>query len=74
MPKSTNKQEILNRLYADAVVHWNIDSIESLDPVVKTLIQGLASDIFYINNELENMKDCIHKKPVTYTTLKMPTN
>lgn len=56
MPKSTNKQEILNRLYADAVVHWNIDSIESLDPVVKTLIQGLASEIFYITNELENMK------------------
>lgn len=56
MHKSTNKQEILNRLYADAVTYWNIDSIESLDPVVKTLIQGLASEIFHISNELENMK------------------
>ncbi len=56
MGKSTNKQEILNRLYADAVTYWNIDSIESLDPAIKALIQGLASEIFHITNELENMK------------------
>ena len=56
MSKSINKQEILNRLYAHAVAYWGIDDLENLDPVIKSLIQGLASELFTVSNELENMK------------------
>ena len=56
MSKSTNKLEILDKLYAYAVSHWNIESLDSLDPIIKILIQGLASELFTVSNELENMK------------------
>ena len=54
--KSASKEDILNRMYAHAVRFWNVSSVESLDPGIQYLIQGLSSELFQLSNELENIK------------------
>ncbi len=54
--KSVNKEDILKRMYDHAVRFWNISSVDALDPAIQMLIQGIASEIYDVHNNLENIK------------------
>lgn len=45
------KEEIKDRMYKNAANFWGIRNIDSLDPLVKLLIEAFASEIYRISNE-----------------------
>jgi hypothetical protein len=56
MPENRNtKEDILQQLYNNVAVLWGVHDVENLDPLVKILIQGLASLISDIHGELREM-------------------
>lgn len=57
--KSSSKEEILNRMYSHAAVFWGVENVESLDPGIRYLIQSLASELFRLSNEMENIRERI---------------
>ena len=49
------KENIKDRMFKNAANLWGIRSVEDLDPVVKLLVESLASEIYKISNELNNI-------------------
>ncbi|MCL1932627.1 MAG: type VI secretion system baseplate subunit TssF [Candidatus Azobacteroides sp.] len=52
---TNSKETILQRLYNHAASLWNIQSIEDLDPIVKIMMEGLASNLYDLINEIEEI-------------------
>ncbi|MDR2914092.1 MAG: hypothetical protein LBV74_04565 [Tannerella sp.] len=50
------KENIKDRMYKNAANLWGIRNIDDLDPVVKLLVESLASEIYKISNELNNIE------------------
>lgn len=50
------KENIKDRMYKNAANQWGIRNIDDLDPVVKLLVESLASEIYKISNELNNIE------------------
>jgi hypothetical protein len=50
------KENIKDRMFKNAASLWGIRSVDDLDPVVKLLIESLASEIYKISNELNNIE------------------
>ena len=50
------KENIKDRMFKNAANLWGIRSVEDLDPIVKLLIESLASEIYKISNELNNIE------------------
>ena len=53
--QKNTKEAVLQRLYNQAVSFWGVDSIEELDPLAQLLMQGLASLIYDVHNEIEDI-------------------
>ena len=49
------KQDILQRLYNHAVTFWGVQAIEDLDPLIQLLMQGFASLVYDVHNEIEDI-------------------
>nr|WP_044654322.1 type VI secretion system baseplate subunit TssF [Bacteroides acidifaciens] len=49
-----SKENIINRMYKHAMGYLGIKKIENLDPLIKLLLEGLASELFSIAQEMEN--------------------
>lgn len=49
-----SKENIINRMYKHAMGYLGIKKIENLDPLIKLLLEGLASELFSIAQEIEN--------------------
>jgi hypothetical protein len=52
------KESIRNRMFRRAATLWNV-RVDSLDPVVKLLIEALASEVFKLGGEIESMESRI---------------
>jgi len=50
-----SKEAILQRLIRNASATWNLQSAEDLDPLVKMLMEALASQLFDLTNEIEEL-------------------
>ncbi|QIU94857.1 type VI secretion system baseplate subunit TssF [Bacteroides faecium] len=48
-----SKENIINRMYKHAMSYLGIKKIENLDPLIKLLLEGLASELFSISQEIE---------------------
>jgi len=51
-----NKEIIKHRMYKNAARLWDVKSIENLDPLVKLLIEALASEIYKLSTEINNIE------------------
>ncbi len=54
--KIYSKENIKDRMYKNAANFWGINNIENLDPVVKLLIESLASEIYKLSYEINNIE------------------
>jgi hypothetical protein len=50
------KEIIKSRMFKSATSIWGVRNIDSFDPLVKLLIESLASEINKLSNELENIE------------------
>jgi len=41
-----SKEAILQRLYNHAASFWGIQSVDELDPAIKLMMEGLASNLY----------------------------
>ncbi len=51
-----HKENIKDRMYKNATNFWGISNVENLDPLVKLLIESLASEIYRLSNEINNVE------------------
>lgn len=56
------KDNIKNRMFSRMAALWDIRSIDNLDPVVKLLVESLASEIFKLTGEMDNIEGRIVEK------------
>lgn len=49
-----SKDSIRQRMYQQAALFWNVSSVEELDPIVLLLIESLCSEIYTIEQELQD--------------------
>lgn len=49
-----SKDSIRQRMYQQAALFWNVGSVEELDPIVLLLIESLCSEIYTIEQELQD--------------------
>ncbi|MDR2232005.1 MAG: type VI secretion system baseplate subunit TssF [Tannerella sp.] len=50
------KDVIKSRMYKNAASIWGVRDIDNFDPVLKLLVEALASEINKLSNEMENME------------------
>jgi len=60
--KEYSKEGIRNRMFARASELWDVRSIENLDPLVRAMIEGLASEVFRLSGEIEGSEERIFEK------------
>ena len=53
--RKNTKENILQRLYNHAAGLWGVQSVEDLDPFIKLMMQGVASMLYDVNNEIEDI-------------------
>lgn len=63
-----SKEGIKNRMLKRIATLWEIRSTENLDPIVKLLIESLASEIFKLLGELGSMENRLLSKLATAMT------
>lgn len=51
-----NKETIKHRMYKNAARLWDVKNIENLDPLVKLLIEALASEVYKLSTEINNIE------------------
>ena len=51
-----NKENIKDRMFKNAANLWGVRNVEDLDPLVKLLVESLASEIYKISNEVNNVE------------------
>ena len=56
------KERIKARLFSRIAALWDIRSIDALDPVVKLLVESLASEVFRLSGEIEGIEDRVVEK------------
>ena len=54
--KKFNKESIKDRMFKNAASFWGIRNIENLDPLVKLIIEALASEIYTLSNEVNTIE------------------
>jgi hypothetical protein len=50
------KENIKDRMFKNAANFWGIRNVENFDPLVKLLIEALASEIYKMSNEVNNIE------------------
>ena len=50
------KEVIKSRMYKNASAIWGVRDIDDFDPILKLLVESLASEINKLSNELENLE------------------
>ncbi|GAO31038.1 type VI secretion system baseplate subunit TssF [Geofilum rubicundum] len=50
------KENIKNRMYKRAAALWDIRDVDNLDPIVKLMIESLASEVFGLSGEMQDME------------------
>ncbi|GHT70977.1 hypothetical protein AGMMS50239_39880 [Bacteroidia bacterium] len=50
-----SKEAILQQMYNRVAAFWGVESVEDLDPLVKLMMQGLASMLYDVYNEIEDV-------------------
>lgn len=50
------KEVIKNRMYKNAASLWGVRNIDNFDPLIKLLIEALASEINKLSNEINNIE------------------
>lgn len=50
------KEVIKSRMYKNATAIWGVRDIEDFDPILKLLIESLASEINKLSNEMDNLE------------------
>lgn len=50
------KENIKDRMFKNAANFWGVRNVENLDPLVKLLIEALASEIYKLSNEINNIE------------------
>lgn len=56
------KESIKARMYGRIATLWNIRNVDDLDPVVKLLVESLASEVFSLSGELDTIENRIVEK------------
>lgn len=51
-----SKETIKDRMFRNAVNYWGVRNMENLDPLVKLMIEALASEIYKLSNEINNIE------------------
>ncbi|MDR3339936.1 MAG: hypothetical protein LBT25_07610 [Candidatus Symbiothrix sp.] len=54
--KKYYKESIKDRMYKHAASFWGVRNIENFDPLVKLLIEALASEVYKLANEVNNIE------------------
>ncbi|WP_313376260.1 type VI secretion system baseplate subunit TssF [Chishuiella sp.] len=68
-----SKESIKARMLQNATRIWGVKNIQSLDPLVKLLIEAFSTEVFKANNEIQNVNGRIVEKlarlltPTKYT-------
>ncbi len=57
-----SKESIKNRMFKRAAALWEIRNVDHLDPVIKLMIEALASEIFQLSGEVNNIENRILDK------------
>jgi len=60
--KEYSKEGIRNRMFARASELWEVRSIDHLDPLVRVMIEGLASEVFRLSGAIEGSEERIFEK------------
>lgn len=55
-PYSYSKENIKHRMYKRAAALWDIRDVDNLDPIVKLMIESLASEVFSLSGEMQDME------------------
>ena len=50
------KENIKDRMFKNAASFWGIRNVENFDPLVKLLIEAMASEIYKLSNEVNNIE------------------
>jgi hypothetical protein len=50
------KENIKDRMFKNAAGFWGIRNVENFDPLVKLLIEAMASEIYKLSNEVNNIE------------------
>lgn len=56
------KESIKSRMYKQMSLLWGIRSVESVDPIVKLLIEGLASEVFKLAGDMGDIENRLLQK------------
>ncbi len=56
------KEGIKSRMFNRIATLWDVRSIDELDPVVKLLVESLASEVFKLSADLDTLEDRIVEK------------
>ena len=67
-PDYFSKESIKNRMFKRAAELWEIRNIDHLDPIIKLMIESLASEIFQLSGEVNNMENRILEKVARFLT------
>lgn len=51
-----NKENIKHRMYKNAARLWDVKSIENLDPIIKLLIEALASEVYKLSTDINSIE------------------
>jgi len=51
-----NKENIKDRMFKNAAGFWGVRNVENFDPVVKLIIEALASEIYTLSNEVNTIE------------------
>lgn len=57
-----SKESIKNRMFKRAAALWEIRNVDHLDPIVKLMIEALASEIFQLSGEVNSVENRILEK------------
>ena len=51
-----NKENIKDRMFKNAASFWGVRNVENFDPLVKLIIEALASEIYNLSNEINTIE------------------
>ena len=51
-----NKENIKDRMFKNAANFWGVRNVENFDPLVKLIIESLASEIYSLSNEVNTIE------------------
>lgn len=61
-PFSYSKENIKNRMFKRAAALWDIRDVDNLDPIVRLMIEALASEVFSLSGEMQDMEERLLNK------------